>query len=140
MKKKLLTIVGLLAVIYTVVGALAAPSTKIKVADAVPTLQLVDLHGVDIPISNPKAKWVHLQFRRFAGGPICNLYLQEFIGRNAEIEAAGIQEVVVFHSPRELLLPFQRTFPFAVSADTEKKLYAQLGVDSSGFSILDVRA
>ena len=60
--------------------------------------------------------------------------------RSAEIKAAGIREVVVFHSPKESLLPFQGKFPFDVIGDPEKKLYAQFGVGTSIFSLLDVRA
>ncbi len=140
MKKKLLMLVGILALGLVVAWVMAAPVDKIKAGETIPTLQLADLHSTAVPIPNPKAKWVHLQFRRFAGCPICNLHLHEFVARNAELQAAGIQEVVVFHSPRESLLPYQGNFPFAVIADPEKKLYRQFGVDSSVFAILDVRA
>jgi peroxiredoxin len=56
------------------------------------------------------------------------------------LKAAGIEEVVVFHSPKVSLLPYQGSFPFAVIADPDKKLYAQYGVDTSLFALLDVRA
>jgi len=48
----------------------------------------------------------HLQFRRYAGCPICNLHLHTMARRHDEIAAAGIQEIVVFHSAAADMLPF----------------------------------
>ena len=118
----------------------AAPVIKFKVGDVVPTLSLRNIHGVEVNIPDTKSKWVHLQFRRFAACPICNLHLQSFLERYKEIEAAGIHEVVLFHSPSTSLLTYQGKFPFDVVGDPEKKYYAEFGVGSSVFSILDVRA
>jgi hypothetical protein len=64
--------------------------------------KLVDVSGVPVPIPNPEG-FVHLPFRRFAGCPICNVYLQSIIRRHDEIVAAGIREVVVFHSSAQEL-------------------------------------
>jgi len=139
MKMKLLIGLGLVAVALFVGWVMAAPAEKVKAGDTIPAAKLADIHDAAVPIPNPRTKWVHLQFRRFAGCPICNLHLQEFVQRNSELQASGIQEVVVFHSPRESLLPYQGKFPFAVIADPEKKLYQQFGVGSSAFAILDVR-
>jgi peroxiredoxin len=112
---------------------------KFMPGDTAPTLALKSIHGADVVIPDPKVKWVHLQFRRFAGCPICNLHLQSFIARNQEIVSAGIREVVVFHSPDSSLLPYQGKFPFIVVGDPEKKLYRQFGVESSIFAILNPR-
>jgi AhpC/TSA family len=83
---------------------------------------------------------VHLQFRRFAGCPVCNVDLHSFVRRNSEIVAAGIREVVVFHSSREVLLEHAADVPFAVVADPTKELYADFGVESSVWALLDPRA
>lgn len=107
--------------------------------DAAPMVNVKSIHGVDVAIPDPESKWVHLQFRRFAGCPICNLHLQSFIRRNQEIAKAGIREEVVFHSPDSSLLPYQGKFPFIVIGDPDKKLYRQFGVESSIFAILDPR-
>jgi peroxiredoxin len=140
MKKKLLLVFAFLAAALVIAWAMAAPAEKMKAGDVVPAMQLTDIHGSPVSIPDPKTKWVHLQFRRFAGCPICNLHMHEFVQRYAELTAAGIQEVVVYHSPQASLLPYQGKFPFAVIADPEKKLYRQFGVGSSIFAILDVRA
>ena len=83
---------------------------------------------------------IHLQFRRFAGCPVCNLHLQSIVRRHAEIAAAGIREVVVFHSQAEELRPHAADLPFAVIADPGKQLYIEFGVESSIRALLDPRA
>ena len=110
---------------------------KLKDGDNFPKLILQNIHGNELTVPDPYTKWVHLQFRRFAGCPICNLHLQTIIGRIQEIKKAGIHEVVVFHSSNAALLPYQGKFPFDVIGDPEKKLYRQFGVESSVFSILN---
>ena len=140
MKKIILAGLGLLVGVIAVAWILAAPVEKFKAGDNVPPLSLTNIHGAEVTIPSTKSKFIHLQFRRFAGCPICSLHLQSVIKRMPEIETAGIHEVVIFHSPKESLLPYQGKFPFDVIGDPEKKLYAQFGVGSSIFAILDIRA
>lgn len=140
MRNKILLGLVAIVVILLVAWIAATPAEKLKVGDVIPPMTLTNIHGVEVTLPSAKSKWIHLQFRRFAGCPICNLHLQSFLQRNAEIEAAGIREVVIFHSPKESLLPYQGKFPFDVIGDPEKKLYAQFGVETSIFAILDVRA
>lgn len=83
---------------------------------------------------------LHLQFRRFAGCPICDLHLSSFARRHREIAGAGIREVVVFHSAAAALLPFAADLPFAVIADPDKRLYDQFGVEAAHRALLDPRA
>ncbi|GAA2437890.1 peroxiredoxin-like family protein [Streptomyces lavendulocolor] len=82
---------------------------------------------------------VHLQFRRFAGCPVCNLHLRSVVRRHDEIEAAGVREVVVFHSPAGQLREYAAELPFAVVADPGKRLYAEFGVGSARRALLDPR-
>jgi peroxiredoxin len=92
------------------------------------------------PLSVPDAdRLVHLQFRRFAGCPICNLHLRSVVQRHQEIEAAGIREVVVFHSPAEELRQHTADLPFATIADPAKRLYAEFGVESAPRALLSPR-
>lgn len=82
----------------------------------------------------------HLQFRRFAGCPICNIHLRSVARRHDEIAAAGICEVVVFHSPVEDMLPHQGELPFAAIADPDRELYTAFGVETALRSVLHPRA
>jgi peroxiredoxin len=140
MSKKILIGLSCVILVLVVAWVAATPSEKIKVGDTVGPLEVTNIFDARVAIPTPDVKWVHLQFRRFAGCPICNLHLQSFVKRYSEIADAGIREVVVFHSPKESLVAYQGKFPFDVVADPEKVLYAQFGVGTSIFSILDVRA
>ncbi len=64
--------------------------------------ELVGVSGDAVPIPDPD-RLIHLQFRRFADCPICNVHLQSIVRRHDEIANAGIREVVVFHSTDEEL-------------------------------------
>jgi peroxiredoxin len=100
---------------------------RLKIGDVVRQLELTTIHGKAVRI--PEAgRLTHLQFRRYAGCPACNVHLRSIARRYDEVVAAGIQEIVVFHSRRETMLDFQGELPFAVIADPEKKLYAEFGV------------
>ena len=93
------------------------------------------------PVHIPDAvQLVHLQFRRFAGCPVCNLHLHSLVQRQDEIAAAGIREVVVFHSTAEELLVHTADLPFAVVADPDQRLYQDFGVESAARALLDPRA
>ncbi|WP_327414681.1 peroxiredoxin-like family protein [Streptomyces sp. NBC_01233] len=95
--------------------------------------------GSSVAVPDPE-RLVHLQFRRFAGCPVCHLHLRSVVRRHAEIEAAGIREVVVFHSGADELRAHVAGLPFAVIADPDKRLYAAFGVESSYRSLLSPRA
>jgi hypothetical protein len=101
-------------------------------------LRFVDLDRRTVPVPDP-TRLVHLQLRRFAGCPVCNLHLRSVAARSDEITAAGVQEVVVFHSTVEDLRPHAADLPFPVVADPDKVLYLALGVESSKRSILSPR-
>jgi peroxiredoxin len=74
---------------------------------------------------------VHLQFRRFAGCPICSLHMHEVARRHDEITKAGVTEVVVFHSSADRLRRYEADLPFAVVADPDRKLYQEFDVHNS---------
>ncbi len=108
-----------------------APATnRLAPGDAVTPRELTTI-GTDrirLPASD---LLTHLQFRRFAACPICNVHLRSVARRHGEIAAAGVREVAVFHSPVETMLPHQGGLPFAVVADPERQLYTEFGVEAS---------
>jgi len=99
---------------------------------------LTAVSGDHVAVPDPD-RLVHLQFRRFAGCPVCNLHLRTVMQRHQEIEAAGVREVVVFHSPTEELAPHVVDLPFAVVADPDRRLYAEFGVERAPRALLDPR-
>jgi hypothetical protein len=99
---------------------------------------LVTTSGASVQI--PDHQPVHLQFRRFAGCPVCDLHLRSVARRHAELVAAGVREVVMFHSTAEELSAHAADLPFDVIADPDKRLYAEFGVESGTHALLDPRA
>lgn len=105
----------------------------------VPTRELVTVRGAPVRLPDPE-RLVHLQFRRFAGCPVCNLHLRSFVLRDAEVTAAGVHEVVLFHSTVDDLRPHVADLPFDVVADPGKVLYREFGVEAAPRSLLHPKA
>jgi len=122
-------------------AALAAGgrATRLAPGDRIDPRTLTTIAGAQVPVPD-EACFVHLQFRRFAGCPVCNLHLRSMARYLAELEAANIREVVVFHSTVDALRPHAAELPFAVVADPGKHLYREFGVESSPRALLDPRA
>ena len=98
------------------------------------TLTTIEGSAVTLPAADGL---VHLQFRRFAGCPICSLHMHEVASRHDEITKAGVAEVVVFHSSADRLRRYQADLPFAVVADPDRKLYKEFGVENSIRGVLN---
>lgn len=109
---------------------------RLEPGDTVSPHRLVATSGEPVNVPDP-GQLVHLELRRFAGCPICNLHLRSVVLRKDELAAAGIKEVVVFHSTDEELRKYQAELPVAVIADPDKKLYAEFGVEKSPRAVLN---
>jgi peroxiredoxin len=103
-------------------------------------LEVTNIHEKKVAIPDKGGSPIHLQFRRYARCPVCNLHLQSFVRRHSDLEATGIKEVVIFHSSDEELLKYQSNFPFDVVGDPGKTLYRKYGVESSITSIFNPKA
>src|SRR5438552_18286358 len=109
---------------------------KFKSGDILPATTLESVTGEPIKLPDPD-RLVHLQFRRFVDCPICNTHIAEVRRRAREIEAAGVKEVIVFHSSAKSIRSYQKDVPFELVGDPKKDLYKQFGVESSlGFLTL----
>jgi len=120
--------------------ATSGTNDKARVGDAFPTLQLAAISGRLVTIPDPAGDYVHLQLRRFAGCPICNLHLRSIVRRYDEIRSHGIREAVVFHSTVAELAKYEADLPFPLIADPERQLYRRLGVEHRPGSLLRTRA
>lgn len=112
---------------------------QVQPGDTVEADALHTVKGVTVPVPDPEMI-VHLQFRRFAGCPICNVHLQSVVKRHAEITANGIREVVLFHSTSEELDAYVDDLPFDLVADPDRRLYRRFGVETSVRAIADPRS
>ncbi len=121
------------------VSARVRPGRRLEVGDAIRRRDLATVSGTLVGIPDDH-RLVHLQFRRFAGCPVCNLHLQSFRRRHGELLAAGVREIVVFHSDAAQLRPYVANLTFAAIADPGKRLYVDFAVESSPRALLDPRA
>jgi peroxiredoxin len=103
---------------------------KFKSGDMLPTMVMEAVTGEAINLPDAK-RLVHLQFRRFVDCPICNTHIGQFRKRAREIEAAGIKEVIVFHSSPKSIRSYQKDVPFLMVGDPKKAHYRNFGVESS---------
>jgi peroxiredoxin len=101
---------------------------RVKVGDFIRRRELVTIRGDIVALPDVK-RLLHLQFRRYAGCPVCNLHLTSVARRQGDILAAGVCDIVVFHSNKEIMLEFQGQLPFPAIADPEKELYSEYGVE-----------
>ena len=109
---------------------------KFKSGDTVSATILESVTGEPIKLPDPN-RLIHLQFRRFVDCPICNTHIAELRGRAREIQAAGIKEVIVFHSSARSIRSYQKDLPFVLVGDPKKVLYKEFGVETSlGFMSL----
>lgn len=104
---------------------------KLNPGQEIPAISVNSIHGKAVAVPDDSARYVYLQFRRFAGCPVCNFHLHSLSKRRADIAAAGIHVVAVFHSSREEMLKYQAQLPFDCVADPSKVLYRQFGVEAS---------
>ncbi len=118
----------------------ALPSSKHPVVEGqrLGALEMATLsHGA---LKLPTGGLVHLQFRRFAGCPICHLHVRAFSQQHARLVEAKVQTVAFFHSSAEVMRPLQGNLPFPVVADPEKAWYRHFGVERSMLGALHPRA
>jgi peroxiredoxin len=103
---------------------------KFKAGDMLPPTTMKAVSGEVINLPDAK-RLVHLQFRRFVDCPICNTHIAESRRRAREIEAAGIKEVIVFHSSPKSIRSYQKDVPFLMVGDPDKAFYRSFGVETS---------
>src|SRR3989454_9012710 len=104
--------------------------TKFKPGDIVPATTLESVTGGPIKLPDPN-RLVHLQFRRFVDCPICNTHIAKLRRRAHEIEAAGIQEVIVFYSSAKSNRSYQKDVSFVLVGEPKKGLYKKFGMETT---------
>lgn len=114
-------------------------ANRLAVGESVQKRFIDVVTGPPVAIPAPGGR-THLQFRRFAGCPICHLHLRNFANRHHELAAAGLTEVAFFHSPDSELRGYQSLLPFAVVADPERIYYREFGVEVGPRSVAHPRA
>jgi peroxiredoxin len=114
-----------------------AVSKRRSAGEQLPPLQFTTIQGQKVEL--PGADLVHLQFRRFAGCPVCNLHLQTFARAHQRLREAGVLTVAFFHSSGEQMRPYQGQLPFPCVPDPQRRWYGLFGVERSLFAVAHPR-
>jgi hypothetical protein len=102
---------------------------RLPVGDKVSRRTLQTLAG---PLPFPYGDGLtHLELRRFAGCPVCNLHLRAFVLRS--------DEVIVFHSSAAEVERYQPDLPFPIVPDPDRELYRAFGAERSISAVLSPR-
>src|SRR5680860_895118 len=101
--------------------------TEVRVGDVLNRREAVTIHGKPVEIPDKE----RLDTYSSAGMRLPGLQSAPAVHRPAARRclAAGIREVVVFHSSAETMLEFQGQLPFEAIADPGRKLYGEFGVE-----------
>ena len=110
--------------------------TKLAVGDTVPVTTFTTFKGETVSLENSNTPLIHIQFRRHAGCPICDLHLRSIMKREDELTNLGVSEIVFFHSNPEELKKHTSYLPFPCIADPTKTLYKEFGTEE-GRGIVD---
>ncbi|KAJ3097314.1 hypothetical protein HDU97_004963 [Phlyctochytrium planicorne] len=112
----------------------------IAVGDIFPIQTLTSIHDQPIAFRGKEKGLIHLQLRRFAGCPICNTHLRSISKGFDRLTAAGVTEVIVFHSDKDVIQEIHETVEwtkgFTFVADPQRDIYKKLGADFSGWRYL----
>ena len=131
----LLWAIGIAMLLATITSLRAAK--RLTARDHAPAISAQSVDGEQVAVPDPEGRVTHMQFLRFAGCPVCNLHLQNFIKRAAELRSAGIYEVVLFHSEARFISDYHGELPFDLIADPKRLIYSDFGVEVSPWAILN---
>ena len=112
---------------------------RLSPGDTITPRVLTTIRAETVRVPDPQ-RLVHLQFRRYAGCPVCNLHLRAVARRHDDVIAAGIRAVAIFHSPAEDMRPHQGDLQFAAVADPDRRLYHEFGVEAGRPAVTHPRA
>lgn len=89
-----------------------------------------------INLDDYRDKKVFIGFFRHAGCPFCNIRVHTLTKVHEELKAKGMEMIFFFESKEDVML--RSTFhkevsPIPLISDPEKKVYAQYGIEESGY-------
>jgi peroxiredoxin len=113
--------------------------SRLQVGDRAPPLEATSIAGRRVVIPDHDSRLTHVQFRRFAGCPVCNMHLRTLARRRAELAAQGLRQVVFIHSSDDEMRQYQAQLPFDCVADAEMRHYRAWGVERSARALLHPR-
>ncbi len=104
---------------------------RLQAGAEAPPIPMTDLSGEPIDVASERPLWLGLF--RYAACPFCSMRVHELISRQAEIEASGVDLVVVFPSPPKRIAKYVQRFnpSFRLASDPEESVFRAFGAEAS---------
>ena len=104
-----------------------------------PEIVASTINGQQIELSGFNEKKVLVKFHRFSGCPVAQFQLGEFVERQAELNAAGIETIIFMHSSvKKIQSNFKEVPGLHIIADKQKKFYKSFGSAFSWKALLSI--
>lgn len=115
-----------------------AGAARLVTGTPAPDFAVTDLDGKPLALADLKGKRVLLSFYRYAACVFCNLRTHDVIERAPEWQRQGLTVVAFFQSPAASMRKYvgKQRPPFALVPDPDRKVYAQYGVEASGWGMI----
>jgi peroxiredoxin len=89
-----------------------------------PRLSTQTINGENVDLSGYRGKKVLIKFHRFSGCPVARFQVNEFIGRQKELNIAGIETIIFLHSSvNKVQSNFKEVPGLHIIADKQKIFY-----------------
>jgi peroxiredoxin len=89
-----------------------------------PNINSTSIGGQIIDLSQLQAKKILVKFHRFSGCPVTQNQIRELIERQNELNASGIETIVLMHNSKDKIEPIYKEVPgLHIIADKQKKFY-----------------
>jgi len=95
-----------------------------------------DIFDRHIDLKDYQDKKILIGFFRHAGCPFCNLRVHTLTKIHEELKEQGMEMIFFFESPKRVLLRsifHKEVSPIPLISDPDKEIYAQYGIESSGY-------
>lgn len=140
LRRSTLAALAFTATVVAAVVCVAPPAgaARLVTGTPAPDFAVVDLDGKPVALAELKGKRVLLSFYRYAACVFCNLRTHDVIARAPEWQRQGLTLVAFFQSPAASMRKYvgKQNPPFALVPDPERKVYAQYGVEASGWGLI----
>lgn len=89
-----------------------------------PNIENLSISGQLINLSELKSKRILVKFHRFSGCPVTQNQIHELIRHQQELNAAGVETIVLMHNTKEKIAPLYQEVPgLHIVGDRQKKFY-----------------
>ncbi|MBS1751637.1 MAG: redoxin domain-containing protein [Bacteroidetes bacterium] len=104
----------------------------LNIGDSAPEIYADSINNQHITLKQLKGRKVLIKFHRFSGCPIAQNHIHEFMKRQQELNATGIESIIFLHSsPDKIASSYSEVPGLHIIGDKSKTFYKLYGVEFS---------